>query len=173
MMKWNQSYERQLMAIFNVVERADDMRRYHDFMVSEPKETSDEMAILQTLDKLGYPMNENGTYLYKEMIVKVVNDLNKNVDREELHSNISDNFSQFYVDVARNELDIGIKSFHSEIAKAVSKIDEKNVDIGLKDEIFNIGTIVTDYKENAFIIGNYIHKNKTVEKEPVKVYAYH
>ena len=97
------------------------------------------------------------------MIIKVVNHLesiiNKNNFEDECKkfvSQIETPFSQFYVDVSRNDLDIGVKSFHQHITKAVEKVNYSVADHNLLTNFDDSFFEKNDYKKQAFVIGVYV-----------------
>lgn len=163
----------EVMALYNGISRQDDMERYQEYLKSDSKEKSLQMDILETLENLGYPMNENGTYLYKDMIVHVIDELKKGKEEQKLLEEMLQKYSQFYVDVARNELDIGIKSFHREIEKAHLKWNSSNADTKVLEEILPMELQNSGYIKRAYIIGNYIYqKEKEKQQGTEKVYVY-
>lgn len=99
------------------------------------------LDILSLLEKLGYPMGELGTYFYERLILSVCESLNeiiKEKDMEkynELVANLNDNYSSFYLWLAREDLEIGIKSFHFYIDQAMSKIDKDKMDKELTSKV--------------------------------------
>ena len=122
-----------------------------------------EMETLSILEQLGYPMNNIGTYLYKNMIVKVVNHLESIIDKnnfedecKKLIYQIENPFSQFYIDVARNDLDIGVKSFHQHVTKAVENVNYSVADPNLLINFNNYVFEKNDYKKQSFVIGAYV-----------------
>jgi len=136
-----------------------------------------EMETLNLLEQLGYSIEIVGTYFYKDMILKIVEYL-ENIETElgfkkhhKLLDEISEHYSNFYFDLARNELDVGIKTFHKVLKSNISDIDHKEaneevfVDVFGTKEINNLG-----YEEKALVIASYIYLNKkTKEKNKSKV----
>lgn len=97
--------------------------KYKDLPFEDvPEEYQLLIRILKLLEDMGFPMNEVGTYLYKMMIESIIIRLLDNIELN-LLANLNNMYSQFYVDIARNDLDIGIKTFHKLIISSIEKID--------------------------------------------------
>ena len=127
--------------------------------ISSDKEL--EMKTLSLLEQIGFSMNDIGTYLYKNMVVEVAKRLRKisnddELEREKLLLYIRSPYSQFYVDVARNDLDMGIKTFHEYVDVALSKVDLSAADNGGAFDIYNNFSGEVDYGEQLFTIGSYV-----------------
>ena len=138
-------------------------------------ESNKEMETLHLLEELGYPIEEMGTYFYKDMILKIVEYL-ENIENEfesnkyhELLDELDNHFSHFYFDLARNELDVGIKTFHGVLANEISNIDHSNANSEKFDEVFGSTAINNlGYEKKAFIIGTHMYLNKKTNKAKVK-----
>lgn len=95
----------------------------------------EEIKVLSLLEKLGFPMEQTGTYLFKEMVMKAVSELQEVTswqEKERIKQEMEFPFSQFYVDVARNNMDMGIKTFHYVINLSytqtnISKFNQTNM----------------------------------------------
>lgn len=128
------------------------------------EERMQEMEVLKILEGLGFPTQEVGTYLFKDMIMKAARELDgydafgNPITPEGLLEQMQSPFSQFYVDVARNDLDMGIKTFHSHIERTLEEVDFKKADASLLFEIYSNFSRETDYGEHAFIIAKHIRK---------------
>lgn len=121
--------------------------------------------ILNELEKLGYPMNDIGTCLYKDMIKKVVEYM-QNITEEDNFSayqqlifQLKSPYSQFYVDVARNDLDMGITTFHTYVQRAFDKINHTKQKTSNLHVLYKTSLENMDYQEQAFIIGAFIANN--------------
>ena len=133
-----------------------------------------DIAIIQCLEKLGFPLDEMGTYLYKDVISNVIDSLVKNddeVQRQQLTEQLNHTYSQFYFDVAKNDNDMGVNTFHAYIQKALSKINPEKKDLELVNRLFSSNEEPIGYGEEAFVIGNFIrnifipkHDNCVVKK---------
>lgn len=131
--------------------------------LSEEKEL--EMKTLEFLESLGYNLDEFGTYLYKAVIVKVANHLSNEIDRNNLEycrnliATLQNAYSQFYFDLARNDRDIGTKTFHAHINRAHEKIDIAKLSPELIVAIYGPCSRELDFGEQAFLLGNYVASN--------------
>lgn len=120
-----------------------------------------EMKVLSLLEQLGYPMHEIGTYFYKNMITKVLKKLSVIEEKDplinkELKSQLEDTYSQFYVDVARNDLDIGVTSFHMYIMHAIANIDYSKADPELLIKIYSNFPEDMNHGEQAFALASFL-----------------
>lgn len=151
---------------FAVYVANEDRDKYAKFKAGEEQELSDSdlrsMNVLSILEGLGYPMDELGTYLYKELITEVCKSLKgvtgKRSDMERcrgLLAQLNDGFSQLYHNVARESLEIGIKSFHLYIQQAIEKIDYKKIDLDLSYQIFGANPAEQNYGLQAFQLAAY------------------
>lgn len=179
MVKEVHSFEEQMQMLLNGTDFAtylanSDIKKYAKFKSGEEQDLSKEdsmsMKILSILERLGYPMDELGTYLYKEMIAELCNSLvgvssRREIDKcRTLLAQVNDAFSQFYINVARENLDIGLQSFHLYIQKAIEKINAEQIDLSLSYEIFDANPGEQTYANIAFQIAAYILGYK-MEKE--------
>ena len=118
-----------------------------------------DVIIIQCLEKLGFPLDEMGTYLYKDVISSVVDSLIKYDDdaqKQQLAEQLNHTYSQFYFDVAKNDNDMGVNTFHAYIQKALSKINPEKKDLELVNRLFLSEENPVGYGEEAFVIGNFI-----------------
>ena len=83
-------------------------------------------------------------------------DFGNSIDRTQLLDELRSPFSQFYFDIARNELDVGVKTFHSYIEHALESVQYENADAALLFEIYSNFSKETDYGEHALIIAEHI-----------------
>ncbi|MBO5121385.1 MAG: hypothetical protein J6C28_06850 [Bacilli bacterium] len=127
------------------------------------EERVEQMEVLNVLEKLSFPMDEVGTYFFKDMIVKAkrylngTDDFGREISQEELLQELQDPFSQFYFDLARNELDIGLKTFHTTIEHALESVDYEKADTTLLLEIYSNFSKETDYGEHALMIAKHMN----------------
>lgn len=100
------------------------------------------MHILSLLESLGFPMDELGTYLYKELIMEVKNQLKKIEDQsstesyKELYDNLNDFDSNLYLWVASDYLEMGRKSFMFYMKQAFDKIDRRKTKKAICESLF-------------------------------------
>lgn len=125
-----------------------------------------EVDTLKVLESLGYPLEQTGTYFYKDIIVKAIKQLQESTSKEsyqELIVALNNDYSQFYFDIARNGYDVGLKTFHSciNISHQAKKIQNTSLQqrLGLDDPKMN-------YKQEALLIADYITENKTRKEHP-------
>lgn len=112
-----------------------EKKQYEDYKERRLTDISDKeltrIQILELLECLGFPMDEVGTFYYKDLICRIIELLNEGLSREDISVSLETPFSQIYFDVARNELDIGIKYFKEIIDSAFCKIDIDTADAEL------------------------------------------
>ena len=116
-------------------------------------------VIIQCLEKLGFPLDEMGTYIYKDVISNVIDSLIKSDDetqKQQLTEQLNHTYSQFYFDVAKNDNDMGVNTFHAYIQKALAKINPEKKDLELVNQLFASSEKTLGYGEEAFVIGNFI-----------------
>ena len=110
-----------------------DYLDYKSFKKGELTEVSEEklqaMQILELLENLGFPMEMTGTYLYKEVILSAAKKLQAFNSRRDLGvckdllAQMKDAYSNFYFDIARNDLEMGVRTFHLALVEALEKVD--------------------------------------------------
>ena len=152
----------------NIFDRTE--ANYNKYKLGMVEDFSDydcqDMQVLETLERLGFPLNEIGTYFYKNMILKVIYFINQNsTSKAQLLEQMNNPFSQFYIDVARNDLDVGIKTFHSHIEDAFTKVKFSKADTSLLFELSHNSSKNINYGEYAFIIGEYLTTKKNCDKQ--------
>lgn len=157
----------------------EDMELYRKYNIGDTAEFSEHqlrnMEVLNVLEKLGYPQTELGTYLYKELVMSAfdkIKDFNRKIDKdkaEDLLKEMNDAFSSFYVQVARDDMEIGVKSFHLYIGKAIDRIDESKIDSQLAEKIFGKNPVESNYGVQAFKIASYLSKKYMIKYNGRKV----
>ena len=139
------------------------------------EEEAKQVRFLSILDRLGFPMDEAGTHLYKDVIIAAYDELLGCSDEEKeekansLKLEMHDMYSNFYHVIARDEYDIGNTTFHNYIAKSVGM--RKSNDDTLEDAIFGIDYVEEDYYTQAYRIASYIVKKdekKIIHSENIK-----
>lgn len=99
-------------------------------------QTEKHMQVLELLERLGFPMAEVGTYYYKDLIIKIITLLDDDLASEDQIADLLEQpYSQLYFDVARNELDVGIKSFNEYVLFAFDGIDIDKADSELLERV--------------------------------------
>lgn len=130
------------------------------------KDKLQQMEVLSVLERLSFPMNEVGTYFFKDVIMKTIryldgtDDFGNSIDTSKLLEELKSPYSQFYFDIARNELDVGVKTFHSYIEHALESVQYENADAALLFEIYSNFSKETDYGEHALIIAEHLRNAK-------------
>lgn len=130
-----------------------------------------EMDVLEVLEQLGFPMDKTGTYFYKEIIMKTMEELEMVETKEEerdLKTAMGNSYSQFYFDIARNNIDIGLKSFHGCIQLAYEGRKRTPDCIKLEQRI-GISGVCSDYRTEASWIARHIMTNNNKAKAPQAV----
>ena len=129
------------------------------------------MKILSVLERLGYPMDQMGTYLYEEVISSACESLasvtGARRDMElckDILSQLKNCFSSFYRQIAREYLEMGIQSFHFMIEQSIKDIQVQSMDLDLSYQIFGASPVEPDYGSQAFQIALYT-MGFAIEKE--------
>ena len=148
----------------------DDKKDYEQYKSGSTdgfsEERLEEMEILSILDRLSFPMDEVGTYFYKDVIAKAKryldgeDDFGRPISSDELLQELKSPYSQFYFDLARNDLDIGLKTFHSNIEHALDSVDYDKADTTLLQGIYSNFSEEADYGEHALAISRYLRNAK-------------
>lgn len=117
-----------------------------------------EIEVLKVLDQLNYPMNQTGTYFYKEVILNLVESFEYDLTADDYHyllSALDHDYSQFYFDISKNYYAIGLTTFHSCIDTVFKNKNRQSI-----NSINNNFPPVTNYKEEAINIAAYIVEEK-------------
>ena len=148
----------------------DDKKDYEQYKSGSTdgfsEERLEEMEILSILDRLSFPMDEVGTYFYKDVIAKAKryldgeDDFCRPISSDELLQELKSPYSQFYFDLARNDLDIGLKTFHSNIEHALDSVDYDKADTTLLQGIYSNFSEEADYGEHALASSRYLRNAK-------------
>ena len=143
--------------------------KYKNGNISEMSKSEQlKMETLDLLESLGYPMDEFGTYLYKDVITTIREQLGVVETREDVIEasavleEAKSAFSQLYFNLARNERDIGVKEYHRILSRSLSKIDYKKASPELLYKVYGNFPFEMDYGENAFALANFL--NRQVDK---------
>ena len=142
-----------------------DKEAYEKSKKGELEEISEiqerDIKILRILEGLGYPMDELGTYLYKDVIAEAyekVKDVSSRRDMDkcrDLMASLNDAYSDFYRWIARDDKEMGVKSFHFYIGEAISKIDDDSIDKELAIKVFGSNPEDLNYGLQAFQLACY------------------
>lgn len=142
--------------VFLTYSAYEDLKRYKTLQESDLHSIDEfekiEIETLSFLEKLGYPIDKKGTYFYKELIVKATRMLLEGHDKNLLLSLLEQPYSQFYFDVARNDHDLGIKSFIG-IVEAVESSNKGNnygdEELSLGKKIFLMASYMAESFDNT------------------------
>lgn len=134
----------------------DSLKKGMPYVLTELQKN--EVEILSILEKLGFPMSQLGTYLYKDVIVEVCNIINEreitsNNKRRKLIARLNDGYDEIYKQIASEDKEIGCKTFHSYIEGVIKDIDETRTDTSLAEKIYCDKDIT--YGTAAFRIADY------------------
>lgn len=165
----------------NIVNREPEYYDYIDIKYDEykkgvllPEELNErekkEIEVLKVLDQLNYPMNQTGTYFYKEVILNLVESFEYDLTADDYHyllSALDHDYSQFYFDISKSYYAISLATFHGCINLAF-----KNNNRIPMNTINNYFPPTTNYKEEAVNIASYItKKKKKTQNNPVKSFV--
>ena len=166
---------------FAIYSAKKDKEKYELYKKEELKnineETRRELKILDILERLGYPMNELGTYLYKDLINEVCDEMKDVSTRRDIDKcrillqELTDTYSNLYHYIAREWKEMGIKTFHLYIGQATERIDKEKIDKELSKKIYGNNNNSQDYGLHAFQIAaytlnKYSYDNIEVYKQP-------
>ena len=152
-----------------------DKEAYEKSKKGELEEISEiqerDIKILRILEGLGYPMDELGTYLYKDVIAESyekVKDVSSRRDMDkcrDLMASLNDAYSDFYRWIARDDKEMGVKSFHFYIGEAISKIDDDSIDKELAIKVFGSNPEDLNYGLQAFQLACYASDRYSMEPD--------
>lgn len=152
-----------------------DKEAYEKSKKGELEEISEiqerDIKILRILEGLGYPMDELGTYLYKDVIAEAyekVKDVSSRRDMDkcrELMASLNDAYSDFYRWIARDDKEMGVKSFHFYIGEAISKIDDNSINKELAIKVFGSNPEDLNYGLQAFQLACYASDRYSMEPD--------
>ena len=137
---------------------------FKDLTVSEERD----IEILSILEKLGYPMSHLGTYLYKDLITLVCDEIEDmgiselQSKNEEMLDSLNNGYSNLYIGIASDDKELGCKTFHSYIEGAIEEIDEEKIDTSLASRIYGTIENIT-YGTAAMHIAQYYLNGNTYD----------
>ncbi len=124
----------------------DDKDKYDKYkkgaFVSDKKYDYKNMYILSLLEGLGFSMDELGTYLYKELILEVEEQLEKSsgessIDSyKKLYDQLNNINSNLYAWVYSDYLEMGKKTYMAYLNRAFEKVDLSKVDKNIQMSLF-------------------------------------
>ena len=116
------------VAYSNMCENLRDYEKYKKYeYIKEDRYVR--MSILDSLKKLHFDLDEIGTHLFAQVIEEIhtnLEDIRGQGDIDTLVTLLEDEYSQFYCTLAREDNDIGIKSFHKLIKETMAKRNAKD-----------------------------------------------
>ena len=152
-------------------DQAKDLERYRNYKKGELDKIDDrelDMRILSLLEELGYPIENIGTYLYKELISYIYEDVGKaiqtNIDNKELMYELLEPYSGLYRGLASDYLEIGTKSFHKYVKEAIALRDSKTATEPLTLTIEGLSDNYIDYGVQAMFLAAYIYGSMSEKK---------
>lgn len=139
-----------------------DKEKFEQFkkgsLVSDKVYDYKNMYILSLLEGLGFPMDEVGTYLYKEVILEV-GELLTILDEDSsvklynlLYDSLNDIDSRIYSWIHSDYLEIGKKSFMFYLNESFDKIDNTKVNKDIHEALFG-DEIQPDYAFQTVQLG--------------------
>lgn len=133
-----------------------------------------DMKIISALDKLGYPMDELGTYIYKELISTLYDKI-QHLDRKDIDEamkiveELDNAYSNLYWTEAREYLEMSVKKYHLYIEQAIDNIDVDKIDNKFASKVFGKNPAELNYGRSAFQIASYIASKYMIKYNNVKV----
>lgn len=157
---WNNAYSAAI--------RADRERKEY-----EAEEDNENRKVLEILDKLGFPMDNLGTYLFKDVVLKVCPMVGKfdlaheKEYAEKVSLMLNNPVSNFNVEIARNDLGMGAKTFRNFIDMAMKKADCEKADSELVKEIYGDSDVSYGLGDTALKIALYLDKLCKVKEKTI------
>lgn len=132
----------------------DDRERYINYKSTNTKPIDkyecDAMEIISILERLGFSLNEVGTYLYKELIMYIYEEIKNG---EEITEEVDEMCNRFIKKLSLNVLEMTIDQYKEVVKESIDCIDGENADIELSTKIFKDS--IYDIDANAFEIASY------------------
>ncbi len=148
-----------------------DLERYRSYKQGEEIGDKElDMRILSLLEGLGYPIEKIGTYLYKELISYIYDDVKESIksgiEPKELMEELIYPYSGLYHEIAREYLEIGVKPFHKYIKESIEEKDSSKAIEPLSITIKGLEEGYIDYGIQAMFLASYIYGkyDKKIEK---------
>lgn len=142
----------------------DDKERYINYKYNNAKPSDkyekDAMEIISILERLGFSLDEVGTYLYKELIVSIYQEIKSD---EEITESREEMLNRLIKKLVYNILEITKDQYEEFVKESIDSIDGNDIDIELSDKIFKDS--IYDYGNNAFEIAYQYKEIKKIEKE--------
>lgn len=159
----------------------DDKEKYEQFkagtFASDKESDYRDIYILTLLEGMGFPMDKLGTYLYKELIMEVKDQLKKADEEEsiesykEIYDDINNFDSNLYLWLASDYLEIGKKSFMIYMKQAFDSIDKRKIKKAINENLF-VGENQPDYAYQTVQLGMQALTFDNYTKESAKILSY-
>lgn len=134
-----------------------------------------DIYILALLEGMGFPMDNLGTYLYKELIMEVKEQLKEKEETIESYNEIYDDVNNFdsnlYLWVASDYLEMGRKTFMLYMKQAFDSIDTRKINKAISENLF-AGEAKPDYAYQTVQLGMQALMFDSHTKEKEKVISY-
>ena len=120
------------------------------------------IVALKLLKRLGFDMDELGTYLYGFAIaytmceIKDIFKWNSNTDKSSIIKALTEFDSYIYYSVSRENLELGVNKYHCFVLKAISKIDPNKANKRIINGIYKDAIEEIDYGRNIFLLASYL-----------------
>lgn len=126
--------------------------------------------IMMILEKLGFSIDDLGTYAFKNLIKKLVYMINDGIDEDTIIKSLMKAYSQLYLDVAY-DTDVGTQTFHNYIETAFMNRNLDKFDEDLAFDIFDNYQGV-NHGIDAYMIAKYVNNvfNLYMDKSKVKTF---
>ena len=156
-----------------------DKEKYEQYKAgiykSDEKSDYGDIYILALLEGMGFPMDKLGTYLYKELIMEVKEQLKEKEETIESYNEIYDDVNNFdsilYLWVASDYLEIGRKTFMLYMKQAFDSIDTRKINKAISENLF-AGEAKPDYTYQTVQLGMQALIFDSHTKESEKVISY-
>lgn len=156
----------------------DKYDKYKEGKFKSDKESDyQDIYILTLLEGLGLPMDQLGTYLYKELIMEVREQLSKIEEDstiesyKSLYDDINNFDSNIYYWVSRDYLEMGRMSYLNYLKQAFEGIDKSKVDPTISNSLF-AGEEQPDFAYQTVKLGEQALIFESYTKESAKVLTY-
>ena len=156
-----------------------DKEKYEQFKAGTYKSDKEsdyrDIYILALLEGMGFPMDKLGTYLYKELIMEVKEQLKEKEETIESYNKMYDDVNDFdsnlYLWIASDYLEMGIKTFMLYMKQAFDSIDTRKIKKAISDNLF-AGETKPDYAYQTVQLGRQALIFDSHTKESEKVMSY-
>ena len=156
-----------LVPSFSLFIAKDDRERYNEYKATGTKPIDkyekDSMEIISILERLGFSLDEIGTYLYKELIMSMYQEIKNSNEITETKEEMS---ARLVKKLTHNVLEMPCDQYEELVKESIDSIDGNNIDIELSEKVFK--NSIYNYGENAFEIASHYMDVKKEEKKEKK-----